>query len=112
MTQVVGSMAMVGDHGYRRAELVAAMAEDSTRVITPVDLRKATMGTTEHRKLRKLLAKRSRIQAVIGHLKAEYRLCRNYLHGILGDELNVLLALWDGTSRSSSGFFGSCRNGC
>ncbi len=29
---------------------------------------------------------------MIGHLKAEDRLCRNYLHGILGDELNVLLA--------------------
>ena len=83
---------MVGDHGYRGAELAAAMAEDGARVITPVDLRKATKGTTEHRKIQKLLAKRSRIEAVIGHLKAEHRLCRNYLHGILGDELNVLLA--------------------
>jgi IS5 family transposase len=42
--------------------------------------------------LRKLLAKRPRFDAVIGHLKAEHRLCRNYLHGVLGDELNVLLA--------------------
>lgn len=83
---------MVGDQGYKGADLVAAMAEDGTRMITPVDLRKATKGTAEHRKLRKLLAKRSRIEAVIGHLKAEHRLCRNYLHGILGDEFNVLLA--------------------
>jgi Transposase DDE domain len=47
---------------------------------------------TEHRRLRKLLAKRSRIEAVIGDLKAEHRLCRNYLHGTVSDELNVLLA--------------------
>ena len=57
-----------------------------------VNFRKLIKGTVEHRRLRKLLAKRSRIEAVIGHLKAEHRLCRNYLHGVLGDELNVLLA--------------------
>jgi len=83
---------MIGDHGYRGAEEVAALAEDGTRVITPVDLRRSIKGTSEHRRLRKYLARRSRIEAVIGHLKAEHRLCRNYLHGVLGDELNVLLA--------------------
>ena len=83
---------MVGDHGYRGTDMVTALAEDGTQVITPVNLRKSIKGTVEHRRLRKLLAKRSRIEAVIGHLKAEHRLCRNYLHGVLGDELNVLLA--------------------
>jgi hypothetical protein len=29
---------------------------------------------------------------VIGHLKAEHQLCRNYLHGVLGDELTILNA--------------------
>ena len=28
----------------------------------------------------------------IGHLKSGFRLCRNYLHGWEGDELNILLA--------------------
>ena len=83
---------MVGDQGYRGAEVVAAMAEDGTQVVTPVNLRRSIKGTAEHRRLRKLLAQRSRVEAVIGHLKAEHRLCRNYLHGVLGDELNVLLA--------------------
>ena len=83
---------MVGDHGYRGTDMVTALAEVGTQVITPVNLRKSIKGTAEHRRLRKLLAKRSRIEAVIGHLKAEHRLCRNYLHGVLGDELNVLLA--------------------
>lgn len=85
-------MVMVGDQDYRGTEVVVAMAEDGTQVVTPVDLRKSIKGTAEHRRLRKLLAKRSRVEAVIGHLKAEHRLCRNYLHGVLGDELNVLLA--------------------
>ena len=83
---------MVGDQGYRGAEVVAAMAEDGTQVVTPVDLRRSIKGTAEHRRLRKLMAKRSRVEAVVGHLKAEHRLCRNYLHGVLGDELNLLLA--------------------
>lgn len=83
---------MIGDHGYRGAEVVAALAEDGTRVITPVDLRRSTKGTSEHRRLGKHLARRSWIEAVIGHLKAEHRLCRTYLQGVLGDERKVLLA--------------------
>ena len=35
---------------------------------------------------------RARIEAVIGHLKTDHRLGRNFLHGWLGDEQNVLLA--------------------
>ncbi len=29
---------------------------------------------------------------VIGHLKQNYRLCKNYLKGILGDNMNLILA--------------------
>ncbi|MEJ7677991.1 MAG: hypothetical protein WKG06_09040 [Segetibacter sp.] len=29
---------------------------------------------------------------MIGHLKQDYRLCRNYLKGIIGDNINVILA--------------------
>ena len=29
---------------------------------------------------------------MIGHLKHQYRLCRNYLKGIAGDKMNVILA--------------------
>jgi IS5 family transposase len=28
----------------------------------------------------------------MGHLKQDYRLCRNYLKGILADNMNVMLA--------------------
>lgn len=37
-------------------------------------------------------SKRAAIEPVIGHLKHDYRLCRNYLKGILGDNMNVILA--------------------
>lgn len=41
---------------------------------------------------RKKHSKRAAIEPVIGHLKQDYRLCRNYLKGILGDLMNVILA--------------------
>lgn len=36
--------------------------------------------------------RRAAIEPVIGHLKQDYRLCRNYLKGILGDNMNLILA--------------------
>jgi len=44
------------------------------------------------RSKRKKHSKRAAIEPVIGHLKADYRLCRNFLKGILGDLMNVILA--------------------
>lgn len=44
------------------------------------------------RKKRKQHSKRAAIEPVIGHLKSDYRLGRNYLKGILGDQINVILA--------------------
>jgi len=41
---------------------------------------------------RKRHSKRAAIEHVISHLKADYRLCRNFLKGILGDLINVILA--------------------
>jgi hypothetical protein len=37
-------------------------------------------------------SKRAAIEPVIGHLKQDYRLSRNYLKGINGDNMNVILA--------------------
>lgn len=44
------------------------------------------------KKQRKKHSKRASIEPVIGHLKQDYRLCRNYLKGINGDNINVILA--------------------
>jgi len=41
---------------------------------------------------RKKHSKRAAIEPVIGHLKQDYRLCRNFLKGILGNNMNVILA--------------------
>ena len=49
---------------------------------------------TEHfkRKARKNFGRRSAIEPVIGHLKNDFRLARNYLKGTDGDAVNLLLA--------------------
>ena len=41
---------------------------------------------------RKKHSKRAAIEPVISHLKQDYRLCRNYLKGILGDMINLILS--------------------
>jgi hypothetical protein len=42
--------------------------------------------------LKKLLKGRSGIEPIIGHLKQEHRLDRNYLLGKIGDKINAILA--------------------
>jgi len=44
------------------------------------------------RGMRKFLNRRSAIEPVIGHMKEEHRLCRNYLGGIEGDKINPILS--------------------
>ncbi len=41
--------------------------------------------------LKRLLRRRSAIEPVIGHLKQDHRMKRNYLQGPAGDEINALL---------------------
>jgi len=36
--------------------------------------------------------RRAAIEPVIGHLKSDHRLSRNYLKGFIGDEINLLMA--------------------
>ena len=41
--------------------------------------------------LRRWLKRRSAIEPVIGHMKTDGRLCRNYLLGVEGDRINAIL---------------------
>jgi len=41
---------------------------------------------------RKRHGRRAAIEPVIGHLKSDYRMNRNFLKGVIGDEINVLLS--------------------
>jgi len=43
-------------------------------------------------KKRKQCKRRAAIEPIIGHLKSDFRLSRNFLKGMIGDEVNVLMA--------------------
>ena len=43
-------------------------------------------------KKRKQCRRRAAIEPIIGHLKSDFRLSRNFLKGIKGDEINLLMA--------------------
>jgi IS5 family transposase len=47
---------------------------------------------TEKQKNRKRNKRRSAIEPVIGHLKSDFRMFRNFLKGTLGDEINAIMA--------------------
>lgn len=42
--------------------------------------------------LQKQFRKRAGIEAIIGHLKSDHRLDRNYLKGFVGDQINIVMA--------------------
>jgi len=46
----------------------------------------------EKKKLKKAHARRAAIEPVIGHLKTDHRMGRNFYKGITGDNINILLA--------------------
>jgi IS5 family transposase len=74
------------DRGYRGVSMV-----ENTEIIRPKKPKKnATI--YEKAKARKRFRRRAAIEPVIGHLKQDFRLSRNYLKGIKGDMANVLLA--------------------
>ena len=41
---------------------------------------------------RRRRSRRAAIEPVIGHLKSDYRMNRNFLKGVIRDEMNVLLS--------------------
>jgi hypothetical protein len=43
-------------------------------------------------KKRKQCRRRAAIEPIIGHLKSDYRMTRNYLKGAVGDRINLLMA--------------------
>jgi IS5 family transposase len=41
---------------------------------------------------REKFRRRAAIEPIIGHVKSDHRMARNYLKGFIGDEINLLLA--------------------
>jgi len=73
-----------GDRGYRGKREV-----NGTQIILPG---KALKKDTRYQKdkKRKQCRKRAAIESIIGHLKSDYRMARNYLKGAIGYRLSAI----------------------
>jgi IS5 family transposase len=77
---------LVGDRGYRGRSVVKGV-----KIVTPYDREKGILCKIS-RIINKLLKRRSSIEPIIGHLKNDHKLSRNFLKGTLGDTINPILA--------------------
>lgn len=74
------------DRGYRGRNVVL-----DTKIISPRKL-PASASSYQKQTTRKRFRDRAGIEPVIGHIKHDHRMIRNYLSGELGDTMNTLLA--------------------
>ena len=72
-----------GDRGYRGKKKIG-----KTEIITP----RPGKTTYQKRKLKKRFGERTGIEPIIGHIKHDHRMVRNYLKGVIGDQMNAILA--------------------
>lgn len=78
----------VTDRGFRGQSKV-----DDTQIVIPDSPAKIKQQTAyQKRKARKRFRGRAGIEPIIGHLKHDHRMVRNFLKGEIGDENNPLLA--------------------
>lgn len=85
--ELVGRRAKVAicDRGYRGKSDVGG-----TKIVIPKPPGKSATAY-EKRKARQRFRKRAGIEPIIGHLKSDFRLVRNYLKGSVGDSINLML---------------------
>lgn len=74
------------DRGYKGKSKI-----NDTRIIRP-GTSTGDVESAYKALMRKRFRKRAGIEPVIGHLKSDHRLDRNYLKGFEGDQINVLMA--------------------
>ena len=74
------------DRGYRGKKRVGNMAISIPSSGSP------GQSYYQKRKARKKFCKRVGIEPVIGHLKSDHRMMRNYFKGTLGDAINTMMA--------------------
>jgi len=75
----------VCDRGYRGKN------DDEVEIVLPKPPLKRD-NRYQRDKKRNKCKRRAAIEPIIGHLKSDYRLSRNYLKGIQGDEINLLMS--------------------
>jgi len=88
LKRVLGQVPGIGiaDRGCRGKSKV-----NDTRIVTPKPAR-ANASPEAIALARKRFARRAGIEPLIGHLKSDHRLKRNFLKGFVGDQINVLMA--------------------
>ena len=74
------------DRGFRGRKQIG-----ETRIEIP-DNGESKATAYQKQKARKNFCRRSAIEPIIGHLKSDYLLARNYLKGPIGDTINLLLS--------------------
>lgn len=74
------------DRGYRGEKEV-----DGTVISIPETPKKRDSKYQKEQK-RKKFKRRAAIEPIIGHVKADHRMQKNYLKGFVGDEINLLMA--------------------
>ena len=76
----------IADRGYKGKTKIG-----ETEILIPGQPKKGT-SEYEKKKARARFRRRAAIEPIIGHLKTDYRLVRNYLKGLMGDSINLMLA--------------------
>jgi len=76
----------VCDRGYRGTKEVG----DTKISIPGTHLKRDTKKQKEEKSA--MFRKRAAIEPIIGHLKHDYRMARNFLKGFIGDQINLLMA--------------------
>jgi IS5 family transposase len=85
LTSQTPTVAIV-DRGYRGKKEV-----DGTQILSPQRGGKE-QSAAQKQKMRKRFRRRAAIEPVIGHLKNQFGLARNFLKGTVGDSVNLMLA--------------------
>lgn len=75
------------DRGYRGNTQIGST---SIQIPKPFNNKKQTQ--YKQKQLKSAHCKRAAIEPIIGHLKADHRLGRNFYKGIIGDNINIMLA--------------------
>lgn len=74
------------DRGYRGKKQIG-----ETEILIPSTPKKAD-SYYKRKKLSKAHKKRAAIEPIIGHIKADHQLNRNFYKGVVGDNINIMLA--------------------
>jgi IS5 family transposase len=75
------------DRGYKGRVQIG-----ETKIQIPKTFSSKTQSAYRQKKLKRAFSRRAAIEPIIGHLKTDHRLGRNFYKGIFGDNINIMLA--------------------